>query len=110
MRMALEQPNIAKQTADGITHYLLLLPANSYGRSFLPTPSWIGPLFLLDRCVRPIAAVTRAAPITIPKITSIVIVFPFPLAPCVGCHFLSSEPRSRCCSRRFQPRAKRATF
>jgi hypothetical protein len=36
-------------------------------------------LFLRDRRVCPIAAVTRAAPITIPKITSIVIGFPFAL-------------------------------
>jgi len=62
---------------------VLLWLANSYGRSFLPTPSWIGSLFLRDRRVCPIAAVTRAAPITIPKITSIVIGFPFALFQCV---------------------------
>src|ERR1700676_2769675 len=45
---------------------------------FLPTPSWIGPLFLRERRVCPTAAVTSAAPITI-KITSNVIVFPFPI-------------------------------
>jgi len=74
-----EQSNIARQEAHAIAHYPLLSSVNSYGRSFLPTPSWIGPLFLRDRRVCPIAAVTRAAPITIPKITSIVIGFPFAL-------------------------------
>src|SRR5580700_8965219 len=72
-----EQSNIARQKAHGIAHYPLLSSVNSYGRSFLPTPSWIGSLFLCDRRVCPTAAVTRAAPITIPKITSIVIGFPF---------------------------------
>src|SRR5580700_6943546 len=105
-----EQSNIARQKAHGIAHYPLLSSVNSYGRSFLPTPSWIGPLFLRERRVCPIAAVMTAAPITIPKITSIVIGFPFALFQCVGCHFLSSAPRSRRCSRRFHPCVKRATF
>jgi hypothetical protein len=59
------------------------------GAHFLPTPSWIGPLFLRDRRVCPIAAVTTAAPITI-KITSNVIVFLPSLLECVGRYFPSS--------------------
>src|SRR4029077_1496120 len=49
-----------------------------YRRSFLPTPCWIGSLYLRDRLVYATAASTTARPITITKI-SIVIGFPFPL-------------------------------
>jgi len=78
---------IAKQKTDGVTHDLLLWLPNSYGRSFLPTPSWIGSLFLRVRPVYATAAITRAAAVTLPKITSVVIGFPFPSFPCPECQF-----------------------
>jgi hypothetical protein len=82
---------MAKHNAPGMTPDLLLSFPNFYERSFLPTPSWIGSLLLRDRPVYATAAIRSAAPITLPKITSIVIGFPFPSFPWAECQFQFSE-------------------
>ena len=66
---------IAKQKADGVTHCLLFLFPDFYRRRYLPTSSWIDSSVLRDRRVYATAVTTRAAPITIPKIASIVMGF-----------------------------------
>ncbi len=83
---------MAKKKADGVAHRLLLLFPNPYGRSFLPTPRWSGSVFLRNRRVYATAATTRAAAIMLPKITSIVMGFPFPSFPCAECQFPFPEP------------------
>src|SRR4029077_16174509 len=62
----------------------------SYRRIFLPTPSWIGSLYLRDRLAYATAASTTAAPTTITKI-SIVIGSPFPLLAWAEYQFQLSE-------------------
>jgi hypothetical protein len=107
--LELESRYSAKQIADGVTHCLLHLFTNSYGRTFLPTKSWIGSLFLRDRVVYATAAITRAAPITVPKITSIVIGYPFPSFHCVECQYPTSESgQRRSCHRLDSPRMPRS--